>query len=359
MKHGSKRKNIWVIMGLVLVIVVCLGFGGYKLFYGNHTSSDKSETTVHQQKKSWNKTKDKRLNQFMNQWNSDYEQATYSKKIKFYHNTIPNNLKDTNLTVNDKKVSVEWSTKGTGTKDYQIVATYTDAPTNDDDPNLYLFTMHNGTPVVLETDDDSEMLDFEKSNNDDLVDNFKNVVDGERTETVKSSSSSSEQSSGNSSDKANQSVSSDDENLIDSDGNEKVASPENIRGTWYAYSEYTNSIDKVSISKYSMTYNNGSEDKTISFYRNSDEESYKIEHNDWGRVIVVTTPVNGITFFDIRGWQQQSGDGTSYGYHSENGQDSIISAYGAGFWTRQVWFKTEGLAQQYKDKKYDDLIYND
>ncbi|CUS25398.1 hypothetical protein FC70_GL001215 [Paucilactobacillus oligofermentans DSM 15707 = LMG 22743] len=199
MKHGSKRKNIWVIMGLVLVIVVCLGFGGYKLFYGNHTSSDKNETAVHQQKNSWNKTKDKKLNQFMNQWDSDYEQATNSKKIKFYHNTIPTNLKNTKLTVNDKKVTVAWSIKGTGTKDYQIVSAYTDAPTNDDDPTLYLFTMHNGTPVVLETDDDSETLDFSKSKNDDLVDNFKNVVDGKQIETVKSSSSSSEQSSENSS----------------------------------------------------------------------------------------------------------------------------------------------------------------
>ena len=153
------------------------------------------------------------------------------------------------------------------------------------------------------------------------------------------------------------SSSSSQEPVVDAEGNEKVASPEEIRGTWYGYNYDGTQIDTISIDQYSMQTSFSGQANTTYFYRNPNDASFQVQHEDWGRALDVNEPAHGLHFFNIRGWQQTAGDGQSYAGHTEDGQAVLVSASGAGYWTDAVYFKTEALAKQYKGQKFADLVY--
>ncbi|MFZ2588316.1 DUF4767 domain-containing protein, partial [Paucilactobacillus nenjiangensis] len=149
MKQGSlKNKIIGWIIGVVVVIVVA--FGGYRLFYSNGDGQSKgSETTSSKQTKTyWNSSKDKKLKNFMNEWDDGYQQATSNHQLDYHQISVPKDLKTTSFSMNYKEVTAEWSKHGTGTKDYEIIAAYTNYDSDADNANLYLFTIHNDAPTI-------------------------------------------------------------------------------------------------------------------------------------------------------------------------------------------------------------------
>ncbi|WP_442760879.1 DUF4767 domain-containing protein [Paucilactobacillus nenjiangensis] len=196
MKQGSSKNKIigWII-GVVVVIVVA--FGGYRLFYSNGNGQSKgSETSSSKQTKTyWNSSKDKKLKNFMNEWDDGYQQATRNHQLDYHQISVPKDIKTTSFSMNDKEVTAEWSKRGTGTKDYEIVAAYTNYDSDVDNANLYLFTIHNDAPTILQTSSTSEKLKVTTVHDEDLLTNFEKVVDG-KTPTYRSSSSADSESSG-------------------------------------------------------------------------------------------------------------------------------------------------------------------
>lgn len=189
----SSKKAIWI-LGVVAVIAV--GFCGYELFYANdaavNTSNTKKKSTSNA-KKYWNDNKDNKLKSFMNDFDDTYEQATKNNKLKFNQMSLPSDLKNIKMKIGEKTVTGEWSTTGVGNQDYEIVAAYTNAENDTDNAKLYLFTIHNDAPTILQTTSTSSKPTVTVVHDADLIDNFEKVIDG-KIPSLESESSSTDTS---------------------------------------------------------------------------------------------------------------------------------------------------------------------
>ena len=140
----------------------------------------------------WNPEKDAKLNEFMMSWGPtmDQQYKQYDEKINvdLYGLTLPADILSNSMTmaVGESPVSVEWSTNGEGTKDYQLVAVYSDAETQ---PYLaqhvYFFVLQKGQPKVLVTQqnqgNEKNYLYFNESQNQELNNGFNDIVNGKET----------------------------------------------------------------------------------------------------------------------------------------------------------------------------------
>lgn len=185
----SSKKAIWI-LGVVAVIAV--GFCGYELFYANDaavsTSNTKKKSTSNS-KKYWNDNKDNKLKSFMNDFDDTYEQVTKNNKLKFNQMSLPSDLKNIKMKIGEKTVTGEWSTTGVGNQDYEIVAAYTNAENDTDNAKLYLFTIHNDAPTILQTTSTASKPTVTVVHDADLIDNFEKVIDG-KIPSLESASSS-------------------------------------------------------------------------------------------------------------------------------------------------------------------------
>lgn len=142
--------------------------------------------------------------------------------------------------------------------------------------------------------------------------------------------------------------------------------PQNLQGTWYGYNEGSNKLDKVTFSEHDFIASGQDLElhKIDSDFFNSHDysdmsDSYHKATKNWGMATIVDKPLHGIRWLNIRSWMQGAGDGGYYGAHTEDGQPVMVTAYGATCATGSVYWKTPALAKQYKDKKFDDLYYED
>lgn len=84
----------------------------------------------------WDSEKDLKLNEFMVSWGTtmkqEYKQYNQSESVDMYGVMLPEEILSNKWTVavDESPVSIEWSANGKGTKDYQLVAVYSDADTN-------------------------------------------------------------------------------------------------------------------------------------------------------------------------------------------------------------------------------------
>lgn len=150
-----------------------------------------SQNTVAATKKSnaiWNDTKAQKLANFMAEWgdvmDQNYDASTPSHGVSFYGLQFPQDLNNILFKVNDTKASIAWSTTGNGHQDYELVAVYTDAQHAESmDAHLYFFTLHQGTPVTLITeqtngDVKNDGLYFKPTANKALSNGFATIVNG-------------------------------------------------------------------------------------------------------------------------------------------------------------------------------------
>jgi hypothetical protein len=152
------------------------------------TASSSTSTRTKKSSAVWNSTKAQKLNTFMSEWGSvmdqQYEESTISSPVSFYGLKFPQDLSEIRFKVNESDASIEWSNSGTGNKDYELVAVYSDAATA---PNmgahLYFFALHQGSPVTLITqqtngDVQHEGLYFKPTANKSLSNGFATIIDG-------------------------------------------------------------------------------------------------------------------------------------------------------------------------------------
>ena len=155
------------------------------------TSESTASATSSSTKKSsalWNHTKAQKLSTFMSAWGNvmdqQYEESTVSSPVNFYGMKFPQDLSEIRFKVDDADATIESSTSGTGNKDYELVAVYSDAATAKSmGAHLYFFTLHNGSPVTLITqqtngDVQSDGLYFKPTANKSLSNGFATIIDG-------------------------------------------------------------------------------------------------------------------------------------------------------------------------------------
>lgn len=141
--------------------------------------------------------------------------------------------------------------------------------------------------------------------------------------------------------------------------------PAQYQGTWYTYPADDNKLDTIKISQHEITDGKyitelHKVDRKVNYdymEKYAKSKSYLKATKNWGRASFWN--LHGIKYLNVMGWMQGAGDGTFYGPHTENGQPVLVIAEGAGLWTNCVAWKSPQLAQQYKHKKFKDLVYQD
>lgn len=162
----------------------------------SQTNSNKTtgSTTSSTNKALWNSSKSAELSSFMSGWQKSMKQSYVSyepggAQYDQYRVTFPANLDGSQMPLvvggqGDPVVSMEWSNDGTGKADYQVVAVYGRQKPSDAtglwDETVYLFAIHNGSPVVLYTQQNQgggdNGLHFNPTDNTALESGFDKII---------------------------------------------------------------------------------------------------------------------------------------------------------------------------------------
>ncbi|MCP8854923.1 DUF4767 domain-containing protein [Latilactobacillus sakei] len=146
-----------------------------------------SQSQTKQAKALWDSNKKQDLATFMSSWGTTmgqtYQSYDLTRDTDYAGIHFPSKLAQTDLAVDDTPVTAAWSTDGTGSADYNVVAIYCDVDGGTVGGHLYLFTFHNGQPVVLITSQNrgtpDNRLHFSVTANTDLKTGFANIVSGQ------------------------------------------------------------------------------------------------------------------------------------------------------------------------------------
>ncbi|CAJ2230431.1 zinc ribbon domain-containing protein [Fructilactobacillus sanfranciscensis] len=213
----KQHKNLFFTLILIALVVV-IGAGIYLFTSGatndvstkqpsattskfkqNETKPAKSQTKKVTAKNSvsksannstiWNSSKNTKLENFMSSWgssmNQDYDYFNPDNQDNYMGYHFPDDFSKGNIRVGGSPVSVGWSDDGTGSSDYNVVAIYSDIDSDRNKgtmlaPHLYLFTIHEGQPVVLITQqtqgNPENAIYFNPTSNQDLSSQFANIV---------------------------------------------------------------------------------------------------------------------------------------------------------------------------------------
>ena len=139
----------------------------------------------------WNKEKSNKLYQYVKEWektlNQNYKEYTIDNKVNYYGLQLPGDTEKIGqarlVLEGDKLVGMKWSPEGNQKDVYNIVAVYSDIE-NVRGPasHLYYFTILNGEPVVLVTEqnqgNDKKYLYFKRTANVYLQEGFEKIVKG-------------------------------------------------------------------------------------------------------------------------------------------------------------------------------------
>ncbi|MGG5342008.1 DUF4767 domain-containing protein [Enterococcus sp. AZ192] len=136
----------------------------------------------------WNQEKRTELVQFMASWGQSMDQSyiEYSPnmQVNWYGINFPSTFANNNIAVNGSRAAVQWSDSGLTDNVYNVVAIYSDMGTTGATMNnhLYLFTIFNGQPIVLITQQNQgnaeNLVYFTTTQNADLNSGFAQIVGG-------------------------------------------------------------------------------------------------------------------------------------------------------------------------------------
>ena len=158
-----------------------------KSFYSKNSSNQSSSV--------WNDTKDDKLASFMVTWGQtmkqSYTQCTPDRNTTYTGLHYPNDFSDNKTAFSNHKLSAGWSPDGSNKYKVNVVAIYED--TNGGSTiggRIYLFTIQDHTPIVYYTEQNQGTPDglvhFEPTQNTDLSNGFKNIVNSKKTAAPKS-----------------------------------------------------------------------------------------------------------------------------------------------------------------------------
>lgn len=327
----------------------------------NQSSATTTTTNDQQEQSLWNQSKSQKLASFMQKWgttmNQQYKSYGPGNNTNFYGIAFPQQFDQTLLKVDNQTVSMKWSNDGTGNADYNVVAIYCDSdsaqPMNE---HLYLFTFHNGNPVVLITQQTNgnvtksadngpdDGLHFKETANQDLSNGFKAIANGK---TPKLNGQKTGNNAGQSSNSNSQSDAPDN-------------FPANMQGTWYTYDKDSDKMMSITISGNKLTDSEDPNDVT-EVHKITDSEKQANENTNPSTIDsskrnwAYFNHING--WLNVYGWYQSAGDGEYYKVMTENinGKDVpvLAAASGAGIWLDNNYYHSQDLAQQQQDTTYD------
>ena len=327
----------------------------------NQSSATTTTTNDQQEQSLWNQSKSQKLASFMQKWgttmNQQYKSYGPGNNTNFYGIAFPQQFDQTLLKVDNQTVSMKWSNDGTGNADYNVVAIFCDSdsaqPMNE---HLYLFTFHNGNPVVLITQQTNgnvtksadngpdDGLHFKETANQDLSNGFKAIANGK---TPKLNGQKTGNNAGQSSNSNSQSDAPDN-------------FPANMQGTWYTYDKDSDKMMSITISGNKLTDSEDPNDVT-EVHKITDSEKQANENTNPSTIDsskrnwAYFNHING--WLNVYGWYQSAGDGEYYKVMTENinGKDVpvLAAASGAGIWLDNNYYHSQDLAQQQQDTTYD------
>ncbi|XRJ98216.1 DUF4767 domain-containing protein [Latilactobacillus sakei] len=301
----------------------------------------------------WSSAKSQALKSYMADFsqsmNQQYVEYAPGQSGEYYGIQFPDYLEKDKVAVDDQHVTAAWSENGVGQADYQVVGIYSDYNTAPSmGAHLYLFTIHDGQPVVLITEQTQGMPDnlmhFKETANTDLKQNFTQIVGGGSAATANTTKTPS------------------------STANYQV--PSELAGTWYGYSEYSKQpeqIDTLEIAGNKLILNGEtselhldsertSQDRDLANGKGDPSQMDKNKGANWG--IISEFDNEGRHWLNVRGWYQSAGAGTYYGVKSRSidGQNMpvLTIAGGAGIWPDEHLYPTKAAALSMKDTKFDD-----
>ena len=323
----------------------------------NQSSATAATTTAasdQQEQSLWNQSKNQKLASFMQKWgatmNQQYKSYGPGNNTNFYGIAFPQQFDQTLLKVDNQTVSMKWSNDGTGNADYNVVAIYCDSDTAQPmNEHLYLFTFHNGNPVVLITQQTNgnvtksanngpdDGLHFKETANQDLSNGFKAIANG-KTTTV----------NGQKANNSNNSSQTDDSKYPPQNF------PNEMQGTWYEYDKSANSVATIKIDGNKLTEENGS---TVEQHKVTDSTvRTKAENNTQHPNWIFTLDSNG--WLQIRGWDQDNGTSTYLKVSNENVNGQSVPVLtrtdDSDNATPTSFYKSKDLAMQQKDTTYPD-----
>ncbi|MHC5216334.1 DUF4767 domain-containing protein [Enterococcus sp. LJL128] len=135
----------------------------------------------------WNAQKSSALGAFMISWGQTMGQAyieySPSSELDYYGVKFPSTFAAGNIAVNGAPASVQWSTDGSASNVYNVVAIYSDVHTTSAmERHLYLFAIYNGQPVALVTmqnqGNNENLIYFTPTQNADLSNGFAQIIGG-------------------------------------------------------------------------------------------------------------------------------------------------------------------------------------
>lgn len=327
----------------------------------NEQTSDITNNSPSQTQAMWNAAKSQKLAAFMQSWgntmNQHYKSYGPGNNTNFYGIAVPQQFDQLLLKVNNQEVSMKWSKNGNGSADYNVVAIYCDSdaaqPMN---AHLYLFTIHNGRPVVLITQQTNGNVDkasdngpddglhFKETANQDLKNGFNQIVNGKTPQLNNQQNSS---------------------NSANSQKDAPDNFPANMQGTWYSYDKSDDKMITMTINGNKMTYSD-SPDDTVEVHKITDTEKQaneqaangqgSIDQNKQQYWVFINSHKDG--WLQILGWYWNAGYGSFYKVLSENVNGKnvpvLASANGAGILVNSNYYRSRDLAQQQKDTTYPD-----
>ncbi|RRK10752.1 DUF4767 domain-containing protein [Lactiplantibacillus garii] len=295
----------------------------------------------------WDQKKSDQLATFMVTWGKTMKQSYDSygpgNNTNFYGLKYPAELKKNNLVADDHDATFAWSPSGTGSADYEVVGIYSDSENTDNmSAHLYLFTIHDGSPVVLITQqnqgNEENKVYFKTTANSDLRDGFSKIVAGQGTSVV--------------SDRAKSTT----------------PQPYNVsaawQGDWYAVDDQ-GKLSQLTFTEHGMVSSyDGEKPYQSTWYLNdgSDPDDRANVHNHWDRIEKTPIKKDGTTLVNVRGWNQSAGAGAYYGIKQEKVDGKpvtvLISAGGAGAWCDATYYRTKAMAKQQTTTQFDDIDYD-
>lgn len=164
--------------------------------------NDKQKEKTEKETSIWNAEKSAQLHSFMMSWGDTmgqtYKEYSPENNVNFYGLQVPDGILSGNMrpAINNEAIDLAWSKTGVGQAGYQLVAVYSDADTQDYlEKHLYLFTIHNGKPEVLVTQQNQgnpeNHLNLSETQNQDLRNGFSQIISSSDIETPPSNQSNS------------------------------------------------------------------------------------------------------------------------------------------------------------------------
>lgn len=210
-KQQSKSKK-WVpiLIGGLVVLAIAVGAGFYLQKPAANTkmatsASSKQQSTQASDSESisdsevsssssesvanplWTESKKDSLQSFMADWGTemdqDYQEYSDHHNVSLYGVDLPGDLLSGAIQteVGGSPVTVKWSEDGVSAKaDYKVVAAYSDANSGGEEDHFYLFTIHDGRPVVLIAQEGqgstSSSIAFKETENTTLRNGFSDII---------------------------------------------------------------------------------------------------------------------------------------------------------------------------------------